>query len=390
MPQYTIGEFARYAGVTQRTLRYYDKIGLLKPSAYTEREYRLYSDEDLIKLQNIIALRYLRFSLAEIQKIVQNEGETFTAQDSLKKQKEAFLKEKVHLSRILGTIERLEDNAELKWSDMTGLIRLIQSDEEVQSRFGEVWRRDAGARLFGQYGANPEGWTPFLFRMINIQPNENIFELDIGNGGFLMENATKMPPCQITISSMHQRVIDEVKKRWGRMNWANPVDVSFCRIPAGEFALPLKAYDKVLALHIFTRSAEIETTLRTCQLALRDGGSFYTTAIGHNHMKELFALARELDPQIHFYNMDSLDHFSVETGEVLLRQFFDEVEWHPYETHVETDDVEAMTDFLWATYSNIQEVLEGRKERLQRHVEKAVKKKGKLYITENTGIFSAK
>ena len=107
-------------------------------------------------------------------------------------------------------------------------------------------------------------------------------------------------------------------------------------------------------------------------------------------MKELFALARELDPQIHFYNMDSLDHFSVETGEVLLRQFFDEVEWHPYETHVETDDVEAMTDFLWATYSNIQEVVEGRKERLQRHVEKAVKKKGKLYITENTGIFSAK
>ncbi len=389
MSKYTIGEFARYAGVTQRTLRYYDKIGLLKPSAYTASEYRLYSDEDLIKLQNIIALRYLRFSLVEIQQMIQTEGENFTARESLKKQKAAFQKEKEHLSRILSTIERLEDSEDLKWSDMTGLIRLIQSDEEVQSRFGEVWRRDAGARLFGKYGTNPEGWTPFLFRMINIQPNENIFELDIGNGGFLMENAAKMPPCQITISSMHQRVIDEVKGRWAKMNWMNPIDVDFWRIPAGEFTLPLKAFDKVLALHIFTRSAEIETTLRTCQRALKDGGSFYTTAIGHDHMKELLDLARELDPQIHFYNMDSLDHFSVETGGALLRQFFDEVEWHPYETHVETDDVEAIMDFLWATYSNIQEVLEGRKELLRKHIKKAIEKKGKLYITENTGVFSA-
>ncbi len=389
MSKYTIGEFARYAGVTQRTLRYYDKIGLLKPSAYTASEYRLYSDEDLIKLQNIIALRYLRFSLVEIQQMIQTEGENFTAQESLKKQKTAFQKEKEHLCRILSTIERLEENTDLKWSDMTELIRLIQSDEEVQSRFGEVWRRDAGTRLFGRYGSNPEGWTAFLYRIISPQAGNRIFELDMGNGGFLMENAHQVPPCQITISSMHQSVIDEVKARWAKMNWMNPIDVDFWRIPAGEFTLPLKAFDKVLALHIFTRSAEIETTLQTCRRALKDGGIFYSTAIGHDHMKELLDLARELDPKIHFYNLDSLDHFSVETGGELIGEFFENVQWHPYETHMETDDVEAMTEWLWATYSNIQQVLEGRKDRLQKHIEKAVKKRGKLYITENTGIFSA-
>ncbi len=389
MSKYTIGEFARYAGVTQRTLRYYDKIGLLKPSAYTASEYRLYSDEDLIKLQNIIALRYLRFSLVEIQQMIQTEGENFTARESLKKQKAAFQKEKEHLSRILSTIERLEDNADLKWSDMTGLIRLIQSDEEVQSRFGEVWRRDAAGPLFRDYGSNPEGWSPFVYRMINVQPGESIFELDIGNAGLWLDNADKVLPFYLTMSAMHHNVIDEIKERWNQTKWQNPIDVKFCTIPAGEFSLPPKAYDKVLALHIFTRSAEIEATLQTCQRALKDGGSFYTTAIGHDHMKELLDLARELDPQIHFYNMDSLDHFSVETGGALLGKFFENVQWHPYETHIETDDAEAMTEYLWATYSNIQQVLEGRKDRLQKHIEKAVKKKGKLYITENTGIFSA-
>ena len=383
---YTIGEFAKLAGVTQRTLRYYDKIDLLKPNAHSEKEYRLYSDQDLIKLQNIIALRYLRFSLAEIREMLQKEGENFTAQDSLKKQKEAFFKEKEHLTRILNTIEQLENADELKWSDMTDLIRLIQSDEEVQNRFSEVWRRDAGTDLFGKYSVNTEKWTPFLYRNIQPQTQEEILELDIGNGGFWIENASQVPRCHITISSMHQRVLDEVKLRWQQATWSNSVAVSFCQIPAGDFALPMKAYDKVLALHLFVRSAEIRSTLRICRKALKPGGIFYTTAIGHDHMKELWDLARQLDPQIHFYNLDSLDQFSVETGEALLNEFFDEVSWRPFHTHIETEDVEVLTEYLWASYSNIQTVLEGRKDRLAAHIKKRLKGKP-LYISENTGIF---
>lgn len=383
---YTIGEFAKLAGVTQRTLRYYDKIDLLKPNAHSEKEYRLYSDQDLIKLQNIIALRYLRFSLAEIQEILKTEGENFTARASLKKQKDAFQKEKEHLTRILNTIDQLESAGELKWSDMTGLIRLIQSDEEVQSRFGEVWRRDVGKPLFDQYGANPEGWTPFLYRIIQPAQDQKILEMDIGNGGFWLENAYRVPACCITLTSMHQSVLDEVGARWQQMQWSNSVSVSFQKISAGDFTLPEKAYDKVLGLHIFTRSAGIRSMLQNCRSALKEGGRFYTTAIGHDHIKELLDLARELDPQIHFYNMDSLDHFSVETGDTLLSEFFDEVEWYPYETHMETADVEAMTEYLWASYSNIQTVLEGRKDRLAAHIKKRLKGKP-LYISENTGIF---
>ena len=185
---------------------------------------------------------------------------------------------------------------------------------------------------------------------------------------------------------MHQRVLDEVKLRWQQATWSNSVAVSFCQIPAGDFALPMKAYDKVLALHLFVRSAEIRSTLRICRKALKPGGIFYTTAIGHDHMKELWDLARQLDPQIHFYNLDSLDQFSVETGGALLNEFFDEVSWRPFHTHIETEDVAVLTEYLWASYSNIQTVLEGRKDRLAAHIKKRLKGKP-LYISENTGIF---
>ena len=64
---YKSGQFARRASVTVRTLRFYDREGLLPPSRITESGYRLYSDEHLASLQQILALKYLGFSLDEIR-----------------------------------------------------------------------------------------------------------------------------------------------------------------------------------------------------------------------------------------------------------------------------------------------------------------------------------
>jgi MerR family transcriptional regulator, thiopeptide resistance regulator len=62
-----VGELARQTGLTVRTLRYYDEIGLLTPSHRTEAGYRLYTVHDIVRLQQIRSLRQLGFSLEEIQ-----------------------------------------------------------------------------------------------------------------------------------------------------------------------------------------------------------------------------------------------------------------------------------------------------------------------------------
>lgn len=67
---YRIAEFARLAGVTVRTLQYYDRIGLLKPSDCTQARYRLYTAQDLWRLQQILWLKWLGFTLAEVKKMV--------------------------------------------------------------------------------------------------------------------------------------------------------------------------------------------------------------------------------------------------------------------------------------------------------------------------------
>src|SRR5579871_1840897 len=61
-----VGELARRTGLTVRTLHHYDDIGLLKPSLHTEAGHRLYTAGDIARLQQVISLRQLGFSLEEV------------------------------------------------------------------------------------------------------------------------------------------------------------------------------------------------------------------------------------------------------------------------------------------------------------------------------------
>ena len=63
----TVGEVAKKMGVTVRTLQYYDKEGLLSPSAESDGGRRLYTDKDLVMLNQIISLKSLGFSLDDIK-----------------------------------------------------------------------------------------------------------------------------------------------------------------------------------------------------------------------------------------------------------------------------------------------------------------------------------
>lgn len=66
----TVNEVSKCTGVSIRTLQYYDKIGLLHPTMYTESGYRLYDDTALELLQQILLFRELEFPLKEIKRIL--------------------------------------------------------------------------------------------------------------------------------------------------------------------------------------------------------------------------------------------------------------------------------------------------------------------------------
>ena len=71
--KYLIGEVARMTGSTVKTIRYYDEIGLIKPSEYTDGGHRLYTADDIWRLELITTLRYLDFGIDEIHQLIAGE-----------------------------------------------------------------------------------------------------------------------------------------------------------------------------------------------------------------------------------------------------------------------------------------------------------------------------
>ncbi len=388
MTYYTAEKFAKRAGVTSRTLRYYDKIGLLKPSKYTESGYRLYCDEDMIRLQRIIALRYLQFSLPEIQLTLEKD-EADSVLESLRSQREAFEKERAHLDHIIETIKRLEKTKDCGWQDLTRLIQMINSDEEIQWRFVESWRKERDD-LFESKKSNPEGWRQFVFRQLEIQEGERILEPDTNDGALWRRNAEQLPQCHITQTVLDQTAHDNLVNKMEEIEWANSPSFSCKILPAGKFHLTPDDYDVVVANHLFIRSAEIHQVLEECRKSLKSGGRFYCTTLGRECMREMIELVQAFEPTVHFYNTDSLDFFSMESGRPLLEQFFDDVQWHHFQNDLETTDAAGLCDYVWATYSNAREVLSGREKELQKYFQKIIDRDGAIRITEVAGVFSAR
>lgn len=100
----TVKEISKITGISIRTLRYYDEIGLLKPARVTEAGYRLYDDQELEKLQEILFYKELEIPLSDIKKIMENPE--YNKQKALAVQK-SLLEQK--RNRLNGIIELIDD-----------------------------------------------------------------------------------------------------------------------------------------------------------------------------------------------------------------------------------------------------------------------------------------
>lgn len=105
-PPWKVGELARRTGVSVRTLHHYEEIGLLSPSERTAAGYRLYTEADVIRFQQIVSLRNLGFSLEEIRQLL---GRPELSPERVLQLQVAHLKEQIELQQRL--CDRLESIA---------------------------------------------------------------------------------------------------------------------------------------------------------------------------------------------------------------------------------------------------------------------------------------
>ena len=151
---WTIGDLARLSGVTSRTLRHYDAIGLLAPVDVGAGGRRLYGREELLRLQQILVLRELDVDLPTVARVLAADGEHGARAELLREHHARLVAERDRFDRLAATVastlESLEGGHDMAAKDLYAGFDNSQYDAEARERWGtEAVDRsnDAWARL---------------------------------------------------------------------------------------------------------------------------------------------------------------------------------------------------------------------------------------------------
>ena len=140
----TVKQVANLTGVSVRTLQFYDEIGLLKPAGLTEAGYRLYDENTLETLQQILFFKELDFTLKEVKTIMENPQ--FDKMNAFIKQRELIQLKRDRLNALIELLDKLikgEKCMDFKKFDMTDYFNALNeyrqnNSEEIVKQFGSL------------------------------------------------------------------------------------------------------------------------------------------------------------------------------------------------------------------------------------------------------------
>ncbi len=138
MAQWYVKDLAKLTEVSVQTLHHYDRIGLLNPSVRLPNGYRLYSEKDLLKLQQIIALKYFGFKLTQIKTLLIGEADIidhFAIQlQFLNEKAQSLLKANNTLQNI---IDKCGENKSIPWETVIKLIEVFHMTQQLENKWVE-------------------------------------------------------------------------------------------------------------------------------------------------------------------------------------------------------------------------------------------------------------
>lgn len=142
---WSIAEVARMSGVSSRTLRYYDEIGLLEPESTEFSGRRLYGQFELLRLQEILVLRNLDLPLESIRELLDREHDR---ESTLRRHLDSLIEERDRLEQLVQTVERsIKEGATMTPEEIFEGIRNDPYESEARERWGDKALDDSRERL---------------------------------------------------------------------------------------------------------------------------------------------------------------------------------------------------------------------------------------------------
>lgn len=139
MAQWYVKELSKLTGVSTQTLHHYDRIDLLKPSDRLLNGYRIYSEKDLLRLQQIIALKYFGFDLNQIKALLAGSSgaiEHFRAQAQLLEHKAMNMLDAADTLKHI--VADIDDDKSISWETLIKMIEVYRMTQQLE----HAWVKD--------------------------------------------------------------------------------------------------------------------------------------------------------------------------------------------------------------------------------------------------------
>ncbi|ACA57032.1 MerR family transcriptional regulator [Clostridium botulinum] len=179
---YKIKEVADMAGISVRMLHHYDKIGLLDPESVSAAGYRLYSDENLDRLQQILFFKELNFPLQEIKIIL--DSPNFDKKEALKVHRQLLLEKKIRLEKIIQSVDKtissMEGEFKMDKKETLNVFSMIEIEEhqkkyseEVKEKYGNTSAYKESNKKTSKYTKEDwsnimKGWDEIFKKLANL------------------------------------------------------------------------------------------------------------------------------------------------------------------------------------------------------------------------------
>ncbi|MGL4847336.1 MAG: MerR family transcriptional regulator [Clostridium sp.] len=187
-------EIAEMLGITVRTLQYYDKVDLLKPSYKNDKGYRFYISDDIHELRKIISLKFLGFSIDEIRKILESDSkENIERLKEKKRDLEHEIKKLTIINECLEDLDVVKHENEIDWLKIAGSIKTkrieshkIQYGDDVRDKekHGDLHKElmDILIEILNSKGSEEEKQVKRLrVHMNNMTRSDNGLEVILEN-----------------------------------------------------------------------------------------------------------------------------------------------------------------------------------------------------------------
>lgn len=384
----TSGEIAKKVGVSQKTIRLYDEKGLLKPSEYSEGNYRLYDKEALLILENIIALKQIGFSLEEIRDNLINDKELDIV-DSLNAQLKIMEEKKLEIERVIecikGMLARTEGQPD--WNTVAEIAKMIQKDQGADERHFYALK----------YTAEDKDWYERLFEYLDINEGSNVLDLGCGFAKLWRNNWDRIPE-GVKIDAV------DVKGSWAD-NFAEFIFENADRLATGTNVNML--WGNVEENEVWDNAGSYKYIIGHYLLDfIEDKEKLFENIVKHLDENGMFSCNFAEVKKEHFYWVEMLGKAGADTKFIkdiiakkqakseefkeLLGKYFGQIQSVKFSNSMRFDNVDEAFEKLCKCYPNSQKLIEESTTKIMDMLAKELEEKGVIVVENDSEFFACR